>query len=97
MKASELISLLAEVDPQSEVLLSLNSIILPASEMVAIRDADFIVLRSKRTEKGVRRFTVAEDGLIGHMVRLRITEDEMAKALDRPVRAVKTRRKHLGF
>jgi hypothetical protein len=59
--------------------------------------ADFVLLRGKDTMPQSKKFSINEQGLIGHLIRLGFDNERIGQVLGRSSESVKGARKKLGF
>lgn len=97
MTVGDLRDALAKLDSQQNVLMSLEGSFVPIAEVAAFNGADFILLRGVSNTEQPKKFTVQEQGMIGHLVRLGFDNEKIGKVLGRPSKNVQAARKRLGF
>ena len=92
MKVGDLQAQLAKLDRQADVLIAVNGSFVPALGVVAASGATAIVIRGKGQNQTSPRFSIAEEGMIGHLARLGVSDDEIGEVLGRPADSVKRKR-----
>jgi hypothetical protein len=97
MTVGDLREALAKLDSQQEVLIALDGSFVPIAEVAAFDGTDFILLRGVSKTLQPKKFTVQEEGMIGHLVRLGFDNERIGKVLGRPSKSVQAARKKLGF
>jgi len=90
-------ALLAKVDTQADVLIAVNGTYAPLLGVVSASGTPFIVLRGKGKHQPSPRFFVEKEGVIGRLVRLGVSDEEIGEVLGRPTDSVKRKRKTLGI
>jgi len=97
MKVGDLREALAKLDSDKDVLVALDGSFVPAAEVAMFEGTDFVLVRGKETTPKPGKFTVQEQGLIGHLVRLGFTSEKIGEVLGRSTKSVEGARKRLGF
>lgn len=97
MTVGDLRAQLATLDSQLDTVVILNGTIAPAIEVLVVPGAEFIVIRGKGTSPPPRKFTINEEGIIGRLARLGLSDEKVAEVLGRPTRSVAQKRRALGF
>jgi hypothetical protein len=97
MTVGDLREALAKLDAEQDLLIALDGSFVPIAEVATIDGADFILLRGVSKTPQLRKFTVQEQGMIGHLVRLGFDNERIGKVLGRPSKSVQAARKKLGF
>ena len=98
MTVGELQNELAKLSPDLTVMIGMNRNLSQILRVTSNPKSNLIVLGGKdmaRTKKDP--FTTDEDGIIGHLVRLGLENEEIEVILGRPANSVKKRRAVLGF
>jgi hypothetical protein len=94
----ELRAALAKLDSDLNVIIALNGSFVPVTGLTpAATGTNFVVIRGKGKLVGPRKFSVDEEGVLGHLARLGLGDDEIAEVLGRPPASIRQRRKALGF
>lgn len=97
MTVGDLREALAKLDSQKEVVIALDGSFVPIAEVASFNGTDFILLRGVSNTPEPKKFTVQEQGMIGHLVRLGFDNERIGKVLGRPSKSVQAARKRLGF
>ncbi len=97
MTVGELQVELAKLDPEVKVSVLLNGSIAPVIGVTAVPGASFMLLRGHGKGQKSKNFTVNEEGLIGHLVHLGFTDEQIGEVLERPAQSVERKRKALGL
>jgi hypothetical protein len=97
MTVGELRELLAKLDSQLKVEVALNGSFVPVIEVAAYGGTDFILIRGKGKTPQAPKYSIQEQGLIGHLVRLGFDNDKIGEVLGRTTKSVEGARKRLGF
>jgi hypothetical protein len=96
MKCYELIRLLANLPPDCDIKVAVDGQFERVSGVAALKDGSMGIVRlENRGPPG--RVTIQEEGLIGHMIKLGLSNDEMADFLQRPVIAIERFRKRFNL
>lgn len=96
MTVAELQAELVRLNPDENVLMAINGTFVPVGRLTAVQKAGYVVLRPTGKLAKSDRFTVGEEGILGHLAGLGLTNEAIAEVLDRPVESVKRKRKALG-
>lgn len=97
MTVGELQKVLAGLDAQQEVMIAVNGNFSPVVGVTAASGASFIVVRGQGVVQQSKRFSVQEEGVIGHLTHLGVSNDEIGEVLGRTADSVKRKRKSLGL
>ena len=97
MTVDDLREVLAKLDSQTNVMIAFDGSIVPVAEVAAFDGADFILIRGSRSTPQSKKFTMQEQGFIGHLVRLGFDNDKIGEVLIRSSKSVQQARKKLGF
>jgi hypothetical protein len=97
MTAGNLQAELAKIGSEAEVMIAVNGTFVPIDGVNCVSEASLVVIRGKGKAPPSLRFTVGEDGVIGHLTHLGLADDEIAVILGRPAKSVERRRKTLGL
>jgi hypothetical protein len=97
MKVGELLAALAKADPDLDVLVAVHGDFVSAVGVSTAPGASFVVIRGKGKTQRSSRFSVQEDGVLGHLTNLGVSDEEIAGVLGRPPESVQRRKKHLGL
>jgi len=97
MTVGDLREALAKLEAGQEITILVNGPFTPAVEVVVPAGAHFAMLRGKNTLPLKSKFTINEQGLVGHLVRLGLGNEEMARILGRSLKELERARKVLGF
>jgi hypothetical protein len=97
MTVGELQARLAKLDPGADVLTAINGAFAPVVGVASASGAAFVVLRGKGSQQESPRFSIGEEGVIGCLARLGVSDEEIAEVLGRPADSVKRKRKALGL
>jgi hypothetical protein len=97
MTVAELQAELARLNPDEEVWVTITGAFAPVGRLTAVPKAAYVVLRGAGKVPKTDRFTVDEEGILGHLSSLGLTNEAIAEVLDRPAESVKRKRKALGF
>ena len=97
MTVGDLRAELAKLDSQQNVVVSFDGAFVPMTEVAVFEGLDFVLVRGKGKTSHRKKFTIEEQGLIGHLVRLGFDNDKIGNVLERPSKSVKDMRKKLDF
>jgi hypothetical protein len=97
MTVGKLQALLAKLNTQANVLVAVNGSFVPVVGVTAASGAEFIVVRGLGRPEERRHFSVGEEGVIGHLVHLGASDQEIGEVLGRPKSTIGRKRKSLGF
>ena len=97
MKVGELQEALAKLDSQHDVMILLNGAFVPVTEVAVFNGLDFIILRGPDKEQASKKYTIQEQGLVGHLVRQGFDNEKIGHVLGRPTQNIKRARKKFGF
>jgi hypothetical protein len=97
MTVGDLRAELAKLHSDLDAVIILNGSLSPVIEVLAVPGADFVVIRGKRAGPPPRKFTINEEGVVGHLVRIGLSNEKIGEILGRPTKAVVQKRKTLGF
>lgn len=97
MKVGDLREALAKLDSQLEVRVALDGSFVPVIEVAAFAGTDFVLIRGKGKTPQSTKYSIQEQGLIGHLVRLGFDNEKIGEVLGRPTKSVAGARKRLGF
>jgi hypothetical protein len=98
MTVGELQAALAKLDSEHNIMIALNGSFVPLIGVTAAAaGTNFVVIRGKGKIQQSKRFSIDEEGIIGHLARLGLSDDEIGEVLGRPSDSVKRKRKALGF
>jgi hypothetical protein len=97
MNVGELRGALSSLDAQQDVMIAVDGTFAPVVGVTAASGASFIVVRGQGKMQESKRFTIGEEGVIGHLARLGVSDDEIGEVLGRPSESVKRKRQSLGF
>jgi hypothetical protein len=97
MTVGDLREALATLDPQQNLLIALDGSFVPIAEVATFHGTDFSLLRGVSKIPQPKKFTVQEQGMIGHLVRLGFDNIRIGHVLGRPSKSVQASRKKLGF
>jgi hypothetical protein len=97
MTIGDLRAQLAKLESSHEAVVVLNGTLSPIIEVLAVPGAEFIVIRGKGTAPPPRKFTVSEEGVIGHLVRLGFGDEKIGEVLGRAPKSIAQKRKALGI
>lgn len=97
MTVADLRSALAEMDADREVLITFGGEFVPVVGVTAKPGLSFVLVRGMNKGELPKRFTINEDGLIGHLSTGGMDDNGIAEILGRSHDAVKRRRKALGY
>jgi hypothetical protein len=87
---------LAKLEPQAGLMLAVNGIFVPVIGVTGAGGTTFAVIRGKGKLNQSSRFTIDEEGLLGHLARLGVSDEEIGEVLGRPAHSIKRKRKALG-
>ena len=96
MTVGDLREALAKLDSQLTVEIAFDGSFVPVVDVEMFEGTDFVLLRSK-TMNLPTKYTIHEQGLIGHLVRLGFDNEKIGKVLGRPTKSVQGVRKRHGF
>jgi len=88
---------LAKFDSQLNAMVLMNGSFAPVLGVTAVAGAEFMVIRGKGTAHQSKRFSVGEQGLIGHLARFGFSDEKIAEVLGRSPKSVAAKRKVLGY
>jgi hypothetical protein len=97
MTVRELQLELAELNPGDEVWITINGSFARVGGVTPVPKADYVVVRGIGKLAKNDRFTVDEEGIIGHLTSLGLTNEAIGEVLGRPAESIKRKRKALGF
>jgi hypothetical protein len=97
MTVREMAATLANVDPEHTVMIAVDGTFAPVVGVTAGSGASFVVIRGQGKMQQSKRFTIAEEGVIGHLAHIGVSDEEIGEVLGRPSESVKRKRKALGF
>lgn len=97
MNAQELQQELSTIDPAAEVVIAVNGALVPVTGISSVPDKMTVLIRGRSKDKCNERFTTQEDGVIGHLRRLGLTDNMIGEILGRDGPSVKGRRRRLGL
>jgi hypothetical protein len=97
MTVRELQLELARLNPDDEVRVTISGTFAPLGGLTPVPQAEYIVLRATGKLAKSDRFTIDEEGIIGHLTSLGLTNEAIGEVLDRPAESIKRKRKALGF
>jgi len=97
MRVGDLREALAKLDSQKDILIALDGSFVPMIEVAVLDGTDFVLLRGKGKLPQSTKFSIHEQGLIGHLVRLGFSNDKIGEVLGRSSKSVQGARKKLGF
>ena len=95
MDANNLQEELRQVDPATEVILAANGALVPVTGVTYVADKSVLVIRGRSKDRYNVRFTTQEDGVLGHLRGLGLSDDIIGEVLGRDPSSVKGRRKRL--
>jgi hypothetical protein len=95
MKVQELQQELNAVDPAADVVLAANGALVPVTGITFVPGKTMAVIRGRSKNKYQERFTTEEDGVIGHLRMLGLSDEMIGEVLGRESDSVKGRRKRL--
>ena len=78
-------------------MIAVNGTFKPVIGVTAVSGSSFVVIRGKGKTQLSKRFSIDEEGIIGHLVGLGLTDGELAEILGRPAASVAKKRKALGY
>src|SRR5262245_35179846 len=97
MNVGELQAELARLDAKWDVMIAVDGTFAPVVGVTVAPDASFIVVRGKGKMQQSKRFSIEEEGVIGHLARLGVSDIQIGEVLGRPAESVKRKRQALGF
>lgn len=97
MTVRELQLELAKLNPGDEVRITINGSFARVGGVTPVPKADYVVVRGIGKLAKNDRFTVDEEGIIGHLTSLGLTNEAIGEVLGRPAESIKRKRKALGF
>jgi hypothetical protein len=97
MTVGELLGQLSKVDSETTAMIAVNGVFVPVVGVTAVAGSSFAVLRGKGKTQQSNRFTIDEEGVLGHLARLGLDDKEISEILGRPSESVKKKRKALGL
>jgi hypothetical protein len=95
MNVAELQAKLASLDPELELMIALHGDFVPIAGVVSAPGSFQAVIRGRGKPQCSSRFSVQEDGLIGHLTTLGVSDQDIAVVLGRPTASVTRRKKAL--
>ena len=98
MTVGELRAKLDKLNSENDVMIALNGSFVPLIGVTAAGPGtNFVVIRGKGKLQPSKRFSIDEEGIIGHLARLDLNDNEGGEVLGRPGASVKRKRRALGF
>jgi hypothetical protein len=97
MKAQELQRELGAVDSDADVVLAANGALLQISGVTFVPGKTIAVIRGKSKSKLTKRFTTEEDGVVGYLGNVGLSDEMIAEVLGRTPDGVRRRRRTLGL
>ena len=97
MTVGELVAALANVNPHHAVMIAVDGTFAPVIGVSGAVGVTFVVVRGQGKTQQSKRFTIAEEGVIGHLAHIGVSDEEIGEVLGRPSESVKKKRKALGF
>lgn len=97
MNAQTLQRELTAVDPAADVVIAANGALVPVTGISSAPDKMTVVIRGRSRDKHNERYTTQEDGAIGHLRMLGLSDDMIGEVLGRDADSVKGRRRRLGL
>jgi hypothetical protein len=97
MKVQDIQRELRAVDPIADVILAANGALVPVTGITFVPNKTMVVIRGRSKVKSNRRFTMEEDGVIGHLGTSGFIDETIGEVLGRDSDAVEVRRKRLGL
>jgi hypothetical protein len=97
MSVGELRRALETMDQQANVMLVVNGAFVSVAGLASAPGASFVAIRGKGVLHRSRRFSVAEEGVIGHLSKLGASDIDIGEVLGRSADHVKKKRIALGF
>jgi hypothetical protein len=97
MTVGELQAELAQMDTEAGVMIAVNGTFVPAVGLTAVPGTSFVLVRGKGKLQQSSRFSIDEEGILGHLARIGLSDDQIGEVLGRPSDSVKRKRKALGL
>ena len=88
---------LGAVDPAADVVLAANGALVPVTGITFVPGKSVFIIRGRSKSKFNQRFTIEEDGVVGHLRMLGFSDEMIGEVLGREPDSVKGRRKRLGL
>lgn len=96
MTIGDLQAELAKLDSKLDVMILLNGTFTAVIDVMAVTEARFAVIRGRGATPQGKKFSVNEQGLVGHLARAGLNNERIGEILGRPATSVAKTRKTLG-
>jgi hypothetical protein len=97
MTVGQLQAELAKVDSAIELRIAVDGTFAPLVGVTAVAGSPFVVLRGQGKTQQSPRFTIHEEGVLGKLATLGLSDEEIGQVLGRPAQSVERKRKALGL
>jgi hypothetical protein len=97
MTVGDLRAALAHADPQLDLRIAVDGTFAPVVGVSAVAGSPFVVLRGLGKTQQSPRFSIQEEGVLGKLVTLGLSDEEIGQVLGRPPQSVERKRKALGL
>src|SRR5437016_3836781 len=97
MTVGELQVELAKLDAKLDAMILLNGSFSPVVDVIGVAGADCTIIRGKGKTDQPKKLSINEQGLLGYLVRLGLSNENIGEVLGRPTKIVEKNRKTLGF
>src|SRR5262249_33457100 len=97
MTAGQFLVELAKVDPQLDIRIAVDGTFAPVVGVTAVAGSPFLVVRGKGKDRESGHFTIHEEGVLGRLAALGLSDAEIGEVLGRSPQTVKRKRKALGL
>jgi hypothetical protein len=81
MTVGELQAELAKMNAQDGLMIAVNGTFVPVVGVTAAAGTSFVVLRGKGKLQQSSRFTIDEEGILGHLARIGLSDDQIGEVL----------------
>jgi hypothetical protein len=95
MKVADLQARLTKLGPTLDLMIALHGDFVPVVDVTSASGACYAVIRGRGKPQRSPRFSIQEDGIIGQLVSMGMSDEDIAVVLGRPAAGVKRRKKHL--